>query len=449
MAGPAKILIVGGGFTGLTAALRLAQSGADSITLIESSGQLGGLAAGFPLDGTWLEKTYHHLFLSDADIVRLVEELGLRDRLMWCESSVGVFRDGRLHPFKTPADLLRFAPCSFWGRLRTGLAAFYLKHRKEYRDLLPIPAHEWMARACGRSAMETIWTPLLRGKFGEKYTAVSMAWLWSRLHMRTNSRSAGGERLGYFRGGFNVVVAAMEAELRRRGVHIQTGSVVERLEPDRRVAWVAGREMPYDACIFTGSSSAFAALLPADTKLAGYARKLRSVEYLGAVCLIFTSNQSLGDIYWTNVNEPGAPFLVFIQHTNLVPAGFYQGKHVYYIGAYLPPDGAMYSMGDEELTRLWMGYLPKMFPQFDPGRVDEKFIFRFRAAQHIVDTHYDEKIPDYKTPLPGVYLSNFSQVFPEDRGTNFAVREGDKIADLVRRALRDAGPGFGATAGGQ
>jgi protoporphyrinogen oxidase len=433
MSTPARILIVGGGFTGLTAGLRLAQAGNNDITLIESSSQLGGLAAGFPLEGTWLEKTYHHLFLSDTDIVKLVGELGLKEQLLWCESSVGVFRDGKVHPFKTPMDLLRFAPCSFFGRIRTGATAFYLKHLNNWRELLQHGAHDWMAGKCGSSAMDTIWTPLLRGKFGDKYKAVSMAWLWSRLHMRTNSRTPDGEKLGYFRGGFNIVVAAMEAELRRRGVKIQTGAMVEKLLPDRRVAVIKGQEVAYDSCIFTGSSTAFAALLPQDSALEAYARKLRSIDYLGAICLVFTSEQSLGDMYWVNVNEPGAPFLVFIQHTNLVTPDFYRGKHAYYIGAYLPTDGKMYSMPDDELTKLWFDYVSKMFPQFDAKRVVEKFIFRFRAAQHIVDTQYEGKIPDYKTPLPGVYLANFSQIFPEDRGTNFAVREGEKIAALVQR----------------
>ena len=113
----------------------------------------------------------------------------------------------------------------------------------------------------------------------------------------------------------------------------------------------------------------------------------------------------------------------------------YGGKNIYYIGAYLPVAEARYRMSDDELSRLWLEYLPKLYPEFDAARLGEKHVFRFRAAQHIVDTHYDEKIPDYQTPLPGVYLANFSQIFPEDRGTNFAVREGEKIAALVRRDL--------------
>ena len=435
-----NILIIGGGFTGLTAACKLSREPGCSITLVESSGQLGGLAAGFPLLGTSLEKTYHHLFLTDTCIIDLVKELGLNDRLMWCESSVGIFRDGKIHPFKTPLDLLRFTPCSFLGRLRTGFSALYLKHRKNWRGFTRRTAHDWMARACGPSAMAAIWTPLLRGKFDRHFDRVSMAWFWARIHIRANSRSgSSGEKLGYFRGGFNVVTAALENEIRRRGVKILTGAAVEKITGDH-TAVINGETVPFDFCVFTGPSPAFAKLLPAQDSFKDYAAKLRSIEYLGAACLIFTSDQDLGDCYWVNVNEPGAPFLVFLNHTRLVDKSFYGGKRVYYIGAYLAPDGKTFSLPDDELAKSWFDYLPKLFPGFDARRVEEKHLFRFRAAQHIVDTDYEAKIPAYQTPLPGVFLANFSQIFPEDRGTNFAVREGTKIADLIRKEAKATHP---------
>ena len=432
MSAPKKILIIGGGFTGLAAALRLSADKSFSITLVESSDHLGGLAAGFTLGGTSLEKTYHHLFLTDLAILDLIENLGLTEKLMWCDSSVAIFRNGKIHPFKTPLDLLRFAPCAFLGRLRTGLVALYLKHQKNWRGFTRVTAHDWMMRTCGASAMASIWTPLLKGKFDRHFDKVSMAWFWTRIHIRANSRSGGGgEKLGYFRGGFNVVTTALEKEIRARGVKIQTEATVEKISANH-TATINGEVVPFDYCLFTGPSPAFAKLLPAVDLLNDYSAKLRSIEYLGAMCLIFTSDQSLGDFYWINVNEPDAPFLVFIQHTNLVRKETYGGKHVYYIGAYLAPNGEVYKLPDAELAQLWFAYLTKIFPKFEVGRVGEKHIFRFSAAQHIVDTDYEKKIPDYKTPLPGVFLANFSQVFPEDRGTNFAVREGLKIADLIR-----------------
>jgi protoporphyrinogen oxidase len=427
-----KILIIGGGFTGLTAAWRLAADKNLSVTLVESSPQLGGLAAGFSFCGTSLEKTYHHLFLTDTAILDLVNELGLKEKLMWCESSVGIFRDGKIHSFKTPLDLLRFSPCSFTGRLRTGFSALYLKHQKNWRGFTRQTALDWMTRACGRSAMASIWTPLLKGKFDRHFENVSMAWFWARIHIRANSRSGGGgEKLGYFRGGFNVVTTALEKEIRQHGVKVQTGATVEKI-CGNRTAVINGETVPFDLCVFTGPSPAFAKLLPTEDSLVDYAAQLRSIEYLGAACLIFTSAQNLGGFYWVNINEPGAPFLVFINHTRLVDKKSYRGKNVYYIGAYLPPDGNIFSLPDNELTKLWFGYLPKVFPEFDPRQIGEKHIFRFRAAQHIVDTRYEEKIPAYKTPLAGVFLANFSQIFPEDRGTNFAVREGLKIAEMVK-----------------
>lgn len=430
-----RILIIGGGFTGLTAAWRLAQQGDYAITLVEQAAELGGLAAGFSIAGTSLEKTYHYLFTTDTHAVQLAHELGVQDQLFWAETSNAIFLRGKVHPFTTPLDVLRFAPSDFSSRLRIGFTILYLKHRKQWRGLLPQTAQSWMTRACGRSGMETIWTPLLRGKFGPHYDTVSMAWLWTRIHTRANSRApGGGEKLGYFRGGFKVLTSAMEQELRRRGAQFMTGTSVERISAEHTAA-VNGATVPFDACIFTGSSAAFARLLPAGGAPAGYVEKLSSIAYLGAVCLVFTSDQDLGDAYWVNVNEPGAPFLVFINHTWLVGRELYGGKHVYYLGAYVPVDEARFRMSDDELSRLWLGYLPRLYPAFEAARIGEKHIFRFRAAQHIVDTRYEEKIPEYRTPLPGVYLANFSQIFPEDRGTNFAVREGEKIAALVRRDL--------------
>ena len=428
-----KTLIIGGGFTGLTTALRLAQAGGFEITVVEKASELGGLAAGFNIAGTSLEKTYHYLFTTDDHVVRLAQELGLAEKLFWADTSNAIFLNGQLHPFTKPLDVLKFSPCSFLGRLRLGFSILYLQRCKNWRKFIPVTALAWMRKYAGASAVETIWEPLLKGKFGAHHDSVSMAWLWARIHSRANSRRDGREQLGYFRGGFESVTCALEKELRRLGVTIRTGVSVEKLLPAERAAVINGEKYAYDFCVFTGPSPAFARLLPADESLNDYAAQLRSIGYLGAVCLVFTSAQDLGDFYWVNINEPDAPFLVFINHSRLVGKELYGGKNVYYLGAYLPPDGKIYNLPEAELTKLWFSYLPKLFSNFNAAKVEEKHIFRFGAAQHIVDTDYEAKIPDFKTPLPGVFLSNFSQIFPEDRGTNFAVRDGEKIAQLIQQ----------------
>jgi protoporphyrinogen oxidase len=261
-----------------------------------------------------------------------------------------------------------------------------------------------------------------------------MAWLWARIHARANTRDSGGrrEQLGYFRGGFATVIRRLESELVRSGVEIRKGVGVEAFMEGERAVKTKTEEIGFDVCIFTGPSPAFARLLPPGFQESEYAQRLRSIEYLGAISLVFVTDQEISDCYWLNINEPKAPFLVFLNHTRLVEASHYQGKRVYYIGAYAALESRLFSLNDEDLAKLWWDYLKKIFPHFSPAQVQQRHVFRFQAAQHIVDTTYEKKIPDYRTPLPGVFLSNFSQIFPHDRGTTWAVNEGIKIARTLQ-----------------
>ena len=430
-----KLLVVGGGFTGLTAAYKLCNETDLEITLVESARELGGLAAGFPILGTTLEKAYHYLFTTDSEIVDLVRELGLEDRLFWADTTIAIRLGGKIYPFTSALDVLRFEPCGWVNRLRFGFVALYLKYKKNGRALTGHTAHDWMTRACGEQVMRTIWTPLLKGKFHRYWDCVSMAWLWARIHTRANSRPpAGREQLGYFKGGFAEVTRKLESELRQKGVRILTGTRVDRLEFEgqRRAFLENGESIAFDTCLFTGPSGALANLLPAANELDEYKRKLRSIEYLGAVCLVFVSDQEIGDQYWLNIHEEGAPFLLFINHSHLVGTDLYQGKHVYYIGCYHPHDSPVFAMDDDVLAEQWFAYLRTIYPHFEPTRVSERHVFKLKGAQHVVDTEYEEKIPDYATPIEGLFLANYSQIFPEDRGSNFAVREGVKIARILQ-----------------
>lgn len=432
MNNPRRVVVIGGGFTGLTAALELAKQENFHVTLVEKSSNLGGLAAGFAIQGTSIEKTYHHLFHSDCDILSLIKELDLSDKLLWCDSSLAILYNGKIHPFMSAGDLLRFEPCDLLSRIRVGLVVLYLQRKKNWRPLVSQTARDWMTKRCGASAMSAIWTPLLKGKFGRYFESVSMAWLWARIHIRANSRKTGGkEQLGYLEGGFETIVTQLESELRKRNVVIKCEQEVETIGPEGRLLKINGEIVEFDACIFTGPCSTFAKMVSNDPRLENYRRRLESITYIGAICMVFVSHQDLGEQYWLNVNETGAPFLVFIHHTRLVDKSHYRGKHVYYLGAYEPHDGPRFTMSEEDLTRTWFGFLRKIFPSFDPESVIEKHVFKLKNAQHIVDTRYVDRIPEYRTPVPGMYLANFAQVFPEDRGTNYAVREGRKIARLV------------------
>jgi protoporphyrinogen oxidase len=382
------------------------------------------------------------LFLTDSAILGLAQELGVADRVCWGDSTVGVYLGGRIHPFTTPLDVLRFSPCSLFGRLRLGLTMLYLQKKSNWKPLASQTAYDWLAKACGPGAMQTVWGPLLDGKFSHSSREVSMAWIWARVHSRTNSRAGGFEKLGYFRGGFAVLIRRLEEELRKANVSFRLGSPVEAIELGQagRAVRVAGESIPFDRCVFTGPSFALARLLPAGSVAETYRERLKAVRCLGAVCLVFVSDQDLAKQFWINMHEKDAPFLVCVQHTRLVGTEMYGGKHVYYLGCYLPQDSPVFQEDEESLVTRWFAYLKTIFPDFNSCRVESRHVFRFNAAQHVVDTDYLSKIPDYRTPVPGVYLANFSQIFPEDRGTNFAVREGIRIANLAREDAQATSP---------
>jgi protoporphyrinogen oxidase len=433
-----NIAIIGGGFTGLTCAYRLLQKG-HKVVLYEAGESVGGLASGFKINGTNLEKTYHHIFRTDADIIDLTKELGVIDNLQWLDSSVSNYSKGAIYPFSSPNDLLTFKPLPFFDRIRLGLVTLFLKFTHSWKPFIKITAYDWMKKFAGKNATSVIWEPLLKGKFTEKYyKKVSMSWLWARLHTRIGARSKEdikNEHLGYYRGGFDVLVEALKVKIVDLGGQILTSTKITGIDDQKNgqvELYFAENKKSFDKVLVTTPSSIFASLIKSQTsEILNYKEKLNSVDYIGAICLIFTSSQDLSKYYWHNILDTKFPFLVFINHTKLTPKKWYKNENVYYLGAYSPHDSDLFNSSEEEIKSLWFEYLSKIFPDFDQAKITQEFLFKFRNAQHVVDTDYISKIPDYKTPLQNVYLSNFSQIFPEDRGTNFAVREGNKIAEII------------------
>lgn len=432
-----KIVVVGGGYTGLIAALRLAEQG-NKVTILERGKSLGGLASDFKVEGASLERAYHHLFKTDTHIINMANELGVGEKLKWHDSSVGLYYGGTLYPFKGALDLLRFKPLHFINRLRAGLTVLYLQKTNDWEKFQTISAYDWMRKNAGKQVTEVIWEPLLKGKFDQYFDKVSMAWLWARVHIRAQSRETGGEKLGYFDGGFQVFTDALVEKLTQLGVEIQTGVEIAEIKslPSKKVKIVFANKTSktFDTCVATTPSHVFAKLAQNNKQIKpGYVKKLESINYLGARLLIFSSEQDLSDYYWHNINDIDLPFLVFINHTKLIDKKAYGNKYIYYIATYVPHNHGLFTCDDQQLEKVWFKALKQVFPKFDSKAINEKHYFRFANAQHIVDANYKAKIPDYKTPLPNVYLSNFSQIYPEDRGTNYAVREGEKIAKLASK----------------
>lgn len=434
-----KVAIIGGGYTGMVAAYYLARAG-HKVALYERGDNLGGLASGFKIEGANIEKAYHHLFKTDIDIIEFTNELGIKDALEWHDSSVAIYYQGNIYPFMGAIDLIKFSPLRLIDRFRTGLVIFYLQKEKKWQKFKSISAYQWMEKYCGKRATEVIWYPLLKGKFSNYYKEVAMAWLWARLHIRANSREGlfDKEQLGYFRNGFETFTATLTEKLKYLGVEIIYKADISAIKAGKEGVnlLVNGSVKKFDKILATVPSDVFARLTDSAEASSKYINRLRQIEYLGAVLLVFSSEQDLGEHYWHNINDTGAPFLVFINHTKLIDKSQYNNKCVYYIGSYIPHDHEYFRVSDATLKKDWYKGLKKIFPEFDEKAIREENIFRFKNAQHIAVKDYDKIKPEYKTHIDNVYLANFSQIYPEDRGTNYAVREGKKIATKILKDMQ-------------
>lgn len=437
-----KVAIVGGGWTGLTTAYELAKDGYE-VEIFEAGPVMGGLAAGFALkDGTPLERAYHFLYTTDKYMIGMAKELGIEDKLHFYPSSIGAFYKGKMYPFTTAKDLLTFGPLTLIDRLRTGLTGARLLFVKKWEPLTKITAYEWLCRWNGKRATDLIWKPLLVGKFDVYWDKITMAWLWTRIHVRQTSKAKGeqSERLGYFDGGFQTMVKRWVEELKKRGVRMHVDAKISEFKDvDGKPALVfEGKTKVYDAVLGALPSSTFAKLGAGHPQMTNkYADQLTSIDYLGAVLLVFTTKEPITDRYWHQIHDEGAPFLVLLSLDSLVGKDKVNGHHIYYIGDYTQNDSELMNLGEEEIRKRWYDGAKKLFPDFDESQVEESYVFKFRNAQHIVGIGYEERIPNMRTPLKGFYMANFSQIFPEDRGTNYAVRDGQRVADLIRKDLRE------------
>lgn len=434
------IAIIGGGFTGLASAYRLAKRG-HNVTVYEAQPTLGGLVSGFELDGLPLEKAYHFLYKTDRYMIDLAEEIGVGDTLHFYSSSVSLFYDGKLYPFMTPKDLLSFKPLSFFNRIRAGVIALYLGKVRRWEKFARVTAYDWMLRWGGKEVTRVIWEPILRGKFFDHYDKIAMSYLWSRVAVRVNSKDKGDvtEKLGYFDGGFQTFTNKLVERCREMGVHFYTNTKPTRLIQGNNTAIVEvdGKQHTYDACVATTPSYVFRALIEHSEHQVSktYLEKLSDIQYLGAVLLVFTTEEKLTDYYWHNVNDLEQPFLVLLSLDALVGTEKLHGKHVYYVGAYVPHDHEYFTMTDEQIIERWSKGIKALFPDFDPDVMKHHRIFKMKNAQHIVTTNYPEKIVPFKSELPNLYVANFTQIFPDDRGTNYAIRDGIAVAEEVHRDL--------------
>jgi protoporphyrinogen oxidase len=424
-----RIAIIGAGVGGMAAAYDFVNAG-HNVTIFEASANVGGLAAGFK-DENWdwsLEQYYHHWFLTDYDILGLIKELGWQDQVFFPRPKTVMYFKGRFYALDSPLAALTFPGYNLLGMARFGFVTVYLRYIAPWLPLEKFTADDWMRRAFGEKLYNILFEPMLQGKFGPHYQEVNMAWFWARLKTRTT-------RLGSFQGGFQAFADKMAAYLRGRGVEILTSTPVQKIEtrPEGGIQIsLAGKTEIYDQSLVTVSPGLLARLAPTLPK--DYLKGLLDLKSMGAVVMVLALKHPLSEegFYWYNLPKSmGYPFLALVEHTNFISSEHYGGDHIIYCGDYLDPDHEHFKLSKEELLERFLPALARFNPKFKPDWVRKSWLFRTSYAQPIPLVNHSKNIPAIKTPLPGLYFASMSQVYPWDRGTNYAVQIARKAARLM------------------
>lgn len=424
-----KIAVIGAGVGGMAAAYDLVNAGHE-VTIYEAASHLGGLAAGFKEPGwEWsVEHFYHHWFQTDADMLGLIAELGWSDQVLFPRPKTVVYHKEKFYPLDSPVAALKFPGYNFFDMVRFGLVTAYLRYLAPWKPLEKHLAHEWTRKAYGENVYKALIEPLLMGKFGPYYKEVNMAWFWARFKARST-------RLGTFTGGFQAFADRLGAELERRGVTIRLSTPVQQIAARQGggvQVTAQGEALDFDQCLVTVSPGLLARMAPSLPK--EYLQGLLNLKSMGAVVLVLSLKQQLSreGYYWYSLpKNAGYPFLALVEHTNFLKPDYFGGEHIVYCGDYLEAGHEYFNLSQEELLQRFLPSLLKFNPDFKPDWVRKTWLFKAQYAQPIPQLNHSQNIPALRTPIDGLYFASMSQVYPWDRGTNFAVQVARKAARLM------------------
>ena len=424
-----RIAIIGAGFGGMAAAYDLKKAGHE-ITIYESADYVGGLASGFkePHWDWFVEKFYHHWFQSDKDMLGLIKELGWDGKVLFPRPFTVLLHNGKWYPFDSILRALLFPGLGFGlDKIRFGFVGLYLRLTNNWRALEEYTADEWMRKYAGKHVYEKMWKPLLVGKFGPYFDQVNMAWMWARLKARTT-------RLGTFEGGFQNFADLFADRLRKMGVEIRLGVRVESIkrEQDKLVVRSGGESKSFDKALVTTSPNLMAKLSPDLPE--NYLKGLLELKSMGAVVMVLSLKHQLSKegYYWFSLpKEAGFPMLALVEHTNFVSKEHFGGDRIVYAGDYLEVGHEYFSMSDEQLLERFTPAFKKFNPAFERDWVNKVWVFKTNYAQPVPLVNHSKNIPAIQTPIDGLYFASMSQVYPWDRGTNFAVEIGRRAARLM------------------
>jgi len=400
------VVVLGAGVAGLAAAYEFGKKGKRAL-LIEKSAEPGGALHATKVKSFFVDDFYHHVFPRDTQTIKMCKDLGVI--IDWKYVTTAFFEKGKFHRLTKPQDLFTFKLLSL--RNKIALARFMLKLKlirdSDYPKYDEISAKEFLLKYSNQQTYERFFRPLLQSKFGGDLSRISAAWLIERIKWRSE-RNLKGEKLGYIRGGFQVLTGAMVDKIKEHGGRVELNATVKGIKLEKNSVSVRynNEEIIASTLVSTLPPRILTQFvsLPKD-----YAKKLESLEYQGACCVLVGLSKPLTPHYWTNILEP-AYFGATIEQTNFTDAANYEGDHLVYLASYPDRNNNVWNMTEEEAGKAYLADMQRIFGEQE---VRWHKVFRLQASGLIYHMGILKNIVPVQTPISNLFVAGMFNSYPE------------------------------------
>ena len=437
-----RVVVIGGGISGLASALRLSKAGAQ-VTLLEASDQLGGLGTFFENGGRWIDRFYHCIMPSDDHLLQLIDEVGLTDQLYWRPTKMGFIVGGDRYPFNTAVDLLRFRPLSFFERLRFGATSLLLRRLGQGKDLDGMTSAAWLAQIYGQVLWDKVWAPLYRAKFGDAVDEIPALYIWQRLGREKNNSTR-----GYLRCGHKGLIDAIADSIRAYDGNLRLSTPVATVEEDgetMRVTLADGEVLDCDWVISTVPLPLLLQLIEG-TSLRGKFRD-PGLKYQGVVNTLFFLSRPLEGYYWIPVLGSNTEFDGIVEMSTLVDVAQYGDRHLVYAVKYTDRGSQLFAEPDEVIAERWKKQLLELFDGIGLGEGDilETRVFRAPFVEPAYPIGYSSIKPEIRSGDSRLLLATTSQIYPNITSWNSSTRLAGEVVGVLEDAERALGASSGAS----
>ncbi|MBD2152264.1 15-cis-phytoene desaturase [Pseudanabaena sp. FACHB-1277] len=463
-----RVVIAGGGLAGLACAKYLVDMGHQPI-LLERSNVLGGLVAAWKdADGDWVETGLHNFFGAYPNMLQLMGELNILDRLQWKRHAL-IFnqpeKPGVLSwfdvpdlpaPFNIIISILRNNDMLTWNqkiRFAIGLIPAIVRGDKYVASMDKYTFEEWLQlHGIGKDITTDIFIAVCKSLKFIDPDVISATIPLRALNKFLQQKD--GSKIAYLDGApperlcqpiVDYVVA--------RGGEVHTGvalkEIVTNADGNVEKLIVQGtdgtlsREIYADAYVSAMSVDAFKNYIPANWQALPYFQQLDNLEGVPVISVQLWFDRKLTDIDHTLFSR--SPLLsVYSDMSNSCKE--YADPDKSMLELVFAPAADWIDRPNSDIIDATLSELAKLFPQHlpSPAKVLKSHVVKTRHSIYTATPNREQFRPQQITPIANFFLSGSYTAQPFFGSMEGAVLSGKLTAQEIHNASLNASKSSGS-----